>query len=451
MSETRQVPRLVNVTDLIDSSPISRLQIVTIVLCGLVNLLDGMDTQSIGLAAPMIAASLGMKVSGFGLVFSAALFGAMLGALGGGPVADRVGRRTMLALSAFAFGFFTLLTAHAWSYETLLAFRFLAGIGLGAATPCFITLTSEYAPARLRGTIVAVMWACFPAGGMFGGFLNSWIISAFGWRVIFWVGGSLPFLIGALVLALAPESLRFLMARGAPAEQVRGIVARMFPDAGGPEVRFTAREEKLTGMPVRHLFTEGRALGTLLLWGPFFLGFGALSVSVLWTPTLLHLSGVSPSAAAFVIGVYGLGGLVGNGIAGKLLDRFGILAVPVPGFILGAIAIASMGHFAGNVALASLCGFFTSGMIGLGVSSSIVLASQLYPTAMRSTGVGWGMGAARFGQVIAPLVAGMTLGWGWGAAEILAMMASFPLLGAVFMLGLRWRLNAVKHAHRVAA
>ena len=437
MSETR----LINVTDLIDTHKLSRLQIITIVLCALVNTLDGMDTQSIGMAAPMIATTLGMKMSSFGPIFSAAMFGAMCGALTVGPFADRLGRRRMLAFTAFVFGIFTLLTAHAATYDQLLAFRFIAGLGLGGATPCFITLTSEYAPQRLRGTIVTMMWACFPGGGMLGGFLNSWILTDFGWRVVFWVGGSLPLLVGVLVLVLAPESLRFLMARAAPQARIAAIVARMFPDVPIDGARFVAREQQLGGVTVRHLFTEGRAISTLLLWGPFFLGFGTLAVSVFWTPTLLHMSGITPGQAAFVIGIYGMGGLIGNAIAGRLLDRFGILAVPVPGFLLGAAAIAGLGHSASSVLLASFCGFFTSFMIGLGLASAIALASAYYPTAVRSTGMGWAMGVGRSGQVLGPLLAGATLGWGWNASEILTMMGAFPVIAAIFMLALHRRLT----------
>ena len=183
---------IVNITDLIDQRRMSRLQIAIVLVCGLVNLLDGMDSQSIGIAAPLIANALGLKMASLGPVFSAALFGAAVGALGFGPVADRVGRRMMLALSVVIFGVFTLMTAQAQDYNTLLAYRFLAGIGLGGATPCFITLTSEYTPRHLRATFVGMLWACYPLGGMIGGFANAWILNHFGWHMMFWIGGTVP-------------------------------------------------------------------------------------------------------------------------------------------------------------------------------------------------------------------------------------------------------------------
>ncbi len=425
---------IVNVTELIDQRAMSRTQIAIIAVCGMVNLLDGMDSQSIGVAAPLIAGSIGIKMSSFGPVFSAAQLGAAVGALGFGPIADRLGRRAMLALAAAIFGAFTLLTAMAHSYDTLLATRFFAGVGLGGATPCFITLASEYTPRHLRATYVGALWACYPLGGMLGGFLNAWILTWFGWHTMFWVGGILPFIVAIAVLAVVPESVRFLMARRATESRVRAIVARLFPDAVGPDTRFTANEETILGISVAQLFTERRAISTLLIWLAQFVGFGALAVAVLWTPTLLNMAGISHATTSIIIGVTGLGGFLGNALSGKVLDRFGILAGAVPALAIGAAALAGFGYFASDGVLASICGLLTNALIGLGVTSTIVICSAIYPTAIRSTGVGWAMGLGRTGQVFAPLLTGLTLGWGWSPAQMMGLMALAPLIGSVAML-----------------
>ncbi len=424
----------INVTDLIDERPMSTLQVATVAICGLVNLLDGMDSQSIGVAAPLIAKSLALPMSSFGPVFSAALLGAAVGALSFGPIGDRIGRRRLLAIAAFTFGAFTLLTAWASDYYTLLLFRFLAGIGLGGATPCFITLTSEYSPRRLRATLVGLLWACYPLGGMIGGMVNAWVLSHLGWPTIFWIGGILPFLVGALVLRVVPESVRFLMARNAPAERVRGIMMRMYPELGRAGIVFTAREEHITGVTVARLFTEGRAFSTTLIWIAQFVGFGALAVAVLWAPTLINMSGLDHSTASIVIAAMGAGGFIGNSLSGKILDKVGILKGAVPALVGGALATAGLGYFAGNAPMASLCGALCNGLIGLGVTSTIVICSAIYPTAIRSTGVGWAMGLGRAGQVVAPLITGATLAWGWSPAQMLALMALAPLIGALAML-----------------
>ena len=440
--------RVLNVTDLIDERPMSGLQVATIVICGLVNLLDGMDTQSIGVAAPLIAKVLGLPMSSLGMVFSAALFGATLGALSFGPIADRLGRKLMLAVAAFIFGSFTLLTAQAGSYESLLTYRFLAGIGLGGATPCFITLTSEYTPKHLRATVVGLLWACFPLGGMIGGFLNAGILSHYGYHAVFWLGGTLPFIVGALVLAFVPESVRFLMAIEAPAARVARIITRMVPGVADAGTRFIAREEHIPGMSVKHLFMEGRALTTLLLWTPLFLGFGALSIAVLWTPALLNMGGMSPSNTSVVIGFMGLGGLIGNGAGGRLMERVGLLAGPVPGMLFGGLAFAAYGFAASNIVAVSICGLLVNLLIGLGMTAAIAMSAALYPTAIRSTGVGWAMGSGRAGQVVAPLIVGMTLAWGWTPTEMMALIATGPVIGAVALVVLHFWLGVRKRGMR---
>ena len=427
----------------------SRMQIITVTICGMVNLLDGLDTQSIGVVAPLIAKSLGLPMTSLGMVFSAALFGATLGALSFGPIADRVGRRSMLIFSTFLFGVFTLMTAQAGSYETLLAYRFLAGLGLGGATPCFITLTSEYTPRHLRATVVGVLWSCFPLGGMLGGFLNAWVLAHFGWQTVFWIGGSVPFLVGLAVIAYVPESARFLMANDAAPARVARIITRMFPGEADSNTRFTAREEHIGGISVAHLFMEGRALSTSLLWIPLFMGFGALAVAVLWTPSLLNLAGMSPSNTAVVIAFMGLGGFIGSAAGGRILDKTGLLGGAVPGLVLGAVAVGSYGIAASNIVAISIAGLLVNALLSLGTTAGLAMAAALYPTAIRSTGVGWAMGAGRCGQVVAPLVAGMVLAMGWSPSQMMELIAAGPVIGALAMWALH--LHTGGQATRAAA
>jgi MFS transporter, AAHS family, 4-hydroxybenzoate transporter len=162
-----------NVSALIDTRPLGALQIRIVVLCTLVALLDGLDLQSIGLAAPGIAADLHIPQPWLSAVFSAALAGLALGAFGFGILADRVGRKAVLIGATACFGVFTICTALVPTFNVLLVFRFLAGLGLGGAMPSFISLTSEYCPRRLRAVIVALLWAGFPLGGFVGGLLAS--------------------------------------------------------------------------------------------------------------------------------------------------------------------------------------------------------------------------------------------------------------------------------------
>jgi MFS transporter, AAHS family, 4-hydroxybenzoate transporter len=427
----------VNVTRLIDDRPLTSFQIGIILCCALVNVFDGMDTQSIGVAAPFIAEGLGIKIANFGPIFSSALVGATLGAATFGPLADRFGRKTLLIVATLLIGVFTIMTAFATSVPVLMTFRVLAGLVLGGATPCFIALTSEYAPARLRATLVTLMWSAFPLGGMLGGLLNSYLVGRIGWQAIFYVGGTAPLFVAVLLAGYLPESIKFLLARRGDNDAVRRIVARFRSPAVGPEAHFVVDEERLPGAPVRHLFTEGRAPGTLFLWVPFFMGFGVLTVATLWTPALLRLNGISPANTAFVIAFNGLGALIGQSTAGSLIQRFGIMPVLFPAFLLGTAATIGLGYGASSVALAAtfigLVGLF----MGLGTAGAIALSALIYPTPIRSTGVGWGMAMGRFGQIVGPLIAGGLLGAGWTADSIMTLVAGGGVIAAVFVIFFR--------------
>jgi len=441
----------VNVTRLIDEGPLTAFQIGTIVCCALVNLFDGIDTQSIGVAAPFIAEGVGIKLANFGPIFSSALVGATLGAASFGPLADRFGRKALLLVAAVFIGVFTILTALANSVPELVACRVLAGLGLGGATPCVISMTSEYAPARLRAALVTLMWSSFPFGGMIGGLLNTYLIANFGWRAIFYIGGFVPLVIAVALFFYLPESIKFLLTRRNDTGAVRRIVARFRTQPVSDATTFVVEEHRLAGATIRHLFTEGRALGTLLLWVPFFMGFGVLTVVTLWTPALLRLNGIPAAATAFVVAFNGLGGFIGQSTAGRLMERFGILAVLVPAFLLGTAATVLLGYGASSVALAAtgigLVGLF----MGLGTAGAIALSAMIYPTPIRSTGVGWGMAMGRFGQIIGPLIAGGLLSAGWTADRIMIVIACGGLIAAVFVVLFRgWYVTQQRPAETAA-
>src|SRR3984957_228376 len=433
---TMQGSTSVNVTKLIDDGPVRPYQIFVIVLCSLAAFLDGIDTQSIGVAAPIIAANLKLSTPALGPVFSAALVGATLGALTFGPLGDHYGRKRTLALAVFIFGIFTIATAYAQTFEQLLLLRFAAGIGLGGATPCFIALASEFAPKRRRAMVASMMWAAFPFGGFVGGFLNAYILSTIGWQAIFLVGGVLPILITFVFMIWLPESLKFLIAQGSETARIAAIVRHLQPSLPRT-ANFVSGEQKVEGLPLKHLFSEGRALGTLLLWVPFFTAFGVWILAVLWTPLLLRDNGISPAMAGIAVAFNGLGALIGMSSAGWLIERFGTVRILVPAFLLGAVATALVGYAAASVPAMATELFLIGLFVGMGGSGAIALAALTYPTAIRSTGVGWAMAMGRFGQVIAPLCAGLAVKGGWSNIQLFVVLAIAPVLGALAIVALR--------------
>ena len=413
-----------NVSELIDTQPIGVFQIRIVALCAVVALLDSLDLQSIGLAAPAMIADLHIRPSSLGAVFSTALAGLALGAFSFGLLADRVGRKAVLVGATVCFGVFTICTALAPNLGVLLAYRFCAGLGLGGAMPSFISLTSEYVPRRLRAPVIALLWAGFPLGGVAGGLLASWIIPALGWQSVFWVGGVLPLLVGAMLALGLPESISFLVATGAPAGHIRRLLQKAFPATAVPaDAKFVLNEERSGGVSVRRLFAMGRAVGTTVLWISFFIAFMMLVTNSAWAPTLLKREGMEIGQSAIAMAVYNLGSLIGTVAVGWLVMGIGA-AIVLPIAMLGsAVSIGLVGYAAPSAQLVTTLEGFFGLFLGCASSGLIALAAIYYPTAIRSTGVGWAMGMGRVGSFAGPLAVGLLV-----AAE-LSTVGVFVALG----------------------
>src|ERR1700730_7530502 len=243
----------VDVAEFIDQQPVGGFQIRLLLTCAAVLFLDGFDTQAIGYVAPALAREWGLTKGALGPVFSAGLFGLMIGALVFGPLADRIGRKKIIIFSTLAFGLGTLVTAFVQDVNTLLAIRFLTGLGLGGAMPNAIDMTSEFNPRRRRATMVMIMFCGFSVGAALGGLLAAALIPQFGWRSVFVVGGVAPLLLVPILALRLPESVRFLALTGRANERVAQLLGLISPKASlAPAAPFVVHEPELVGIPVLH-------------------------------------------------------------------------------------------------------------------------------------------------------------------------------------------------------
>src|SRR5207248_7837969 len=249
---------------LLDGRRISALQIRVFAFCGLVALVDAVDSQAIGVAGPLMSASLKMSAAAFAPAYSAGLLGAAIGALAFGPVSDRFGRKPTLVFTTLLFGIFTVLTASAISFPVLFAYRLIAGLGLGGATPCFITMAAEYAPQKSRAMYVSLLWAGYPLGNSVGGVLTSFLVARFDWPVIFVVAGTPTILLAVAMLAFLPESLRFLASTGQTTRAGR-VARKLDPELPGSVEVVAPVRARTAKIPLRDLFTDGRAPTTILV------------------------------------------------------------------------------------------------------------------------------------------------------------------------------------------
>jgi len=394
----------------IDEQPYSRYQLLTAAMCSALVFTDGFDAQSMGFVAPALAAQLHLTRAALGPLLSSGLFGMMIGALIFGPMADRFGRKPIIVISVFLFGILSLLTATATTPQQILIYRLLTGLGLGGAMPNAIALTGEYTPKRFRATGIMTMFVGFTLGGASGGFVAAGLISRFGWQSVFVVGGIFPCIAAALALAFMPESIRFLVLKGGQERRVARYLSRIAPKADiSPAMNFEVAEERATGFVIKQLFTDGRAGVTVLLWVMFFMNLLDLYFLTGWLPTVMSDAGVAVQTAILIASLFQLGGVTGNLVLGRVIDRTMSFRVLGLLYLSSALCVFFIGGAGGSVPLLVVSVFATGLTVLGGQSSSNALTSTYYPTAIRSTGLGWALGMGRVGSIVGPILGGLLL------------------------------------------
>jgi AAHS family 4-hydroxybenzoate transporter-like MFS transporter len=299
-------------------------------------------------------------------------------------------------------------------------------------------MAAEYAPTKKRAMLVSLLWAGYPLGNSVGGFVAAYLIPNFHWSTVFYAGGVPTLIIAGLLLALMPESLRFLASKNAGAQGAR-IARQLDPSLVGQPVEILAKSKPpQMKVPLADLFTGGRAGGTVFLGFALFFGFWTTTVIVLQTPTLLRLGASIPlQVSATLVASYSIVATIGMAIAGIVVQRFGIVRGLVIPFIGGAVLVASLGTAVeSSLELGRAIMFMLGVTVSLGSSGVIALAAMFYPTVMRSAGTGWVMAMGRFGQVCAPLVIGLLLALEWPPLRVLAVMAGAPFLAAMCLLAI---------------
>jgi AAHS family 4-hydroxybenzoate transporter-like MFS transporter len=430
----------IDVTEAIEQAPFGGLQLLILVLCAWIALLDGFDTQAIAYVAPVIAEQWGIAMSGFGPIFGAGLAGLTVGAFILSPAADRFGRKNVILLSVLLFGIFAVITARATTLNELLIYRFLTGLGLGGAMPNIIALTSEYAPKRMRAILIAIMFCGFPLGSTIGGVISTPLISSFGWQSVFLLGGILPLVTLVALFIWLPESIRFLVARGVTDKSVARLLARLNPAIRqNAESRYVIHGPPAVGFPVTKLFQEGRGPMTALLWVAFFMNLLVMYFLVNWMPSLLKASGLPLNVAILSTAVLNAGGVVGAIVLGRFVDRLDPYLVLGSAYSASALFIAGIAIGSSNVWTLMISTFLAGfGVVGAQIGMN-ALAAGLYPTAIRSTGVGWALGVGRIGSIIGPVAGGILLGNGWNAQSIVLTAAVPALLAGLAVFALRRR------------
>lgn len=379
------------------TSAVARSSILTIALCFMVTLIEGLDLQAAGVAAPRIAPIFKLAPSQMGLFFSASTIGLLIGASFGGRISDRIGRKTTLLASVALFGLMSILTGLAGSYEMLVAARVATGLGLGGALPNLIALVAENTPIERRGSAVAILYAGLPTGGAIASLIILFDKDPQNWAGIFFVGGLAPLIAIPILWTWLPES-RGLIERGRVA--VRGISIA--------------------------LFGEGRVVDTALLWAGFLLGLLVFYLLLNWLPSLLISRGLSRADASWVQFAFNIGGALGSIATGVLMDRWGRAVSTVFVFVASIASLVLLAVVPAELAVVVLVGFCVGATVSGSQTALYALAPSCYPTDVRGTGVGFAVSAGRLGSVLGPLLAGVLLGSGQSNVQVVVTL--IPIL-----------------------
>ncbi|MGA8884358.1 MAG: 3-(3-hydroxy-phenyl)propionate transporter MhpT [Acinetobacter sp.] len=384
--------------------------VVTVAICFLIAVIEGLDIQAAGIAAAGISEHFGLDKPQLGVFFSAGILGLLPGALAGGRFADRIGRKKVLICSTAVFALFTLCTVWVNSFHSLLAVRFLAGAGLGAAMPILITLASEAVSPQNRGRAVGLMYCGMPVGAAI---LSLIAATDFGadWKNVFYLGGLLPIVVIPLMMLLLPESREFLQAQN-QAESAENAA---------PKASF------------KDLFNADNLIRTLCIWVGYFFTLMVVYIMLSWLPSLFMELGFSRKEGSTAQFYFMLSATAGTIVLGLLTDRWKkayVIILMYGGILAGLFALNSAGSLTQMYMASALVGAFVIGCQGV----LYAFGGIVYPTAMRGTGVGVGSAVGRIGAMLGPAIAGQLLAAGFGAAGVISAAIPCIIISAVFML-----------------
>ena len=429
----------VNIASQVEQGAMSHFQVAAIMLCMIINMMDGFDVLVIAFTAPSIAAEWGLSASMVGVLLSSGLLGMVLGSLLLGPWADRIGRRPLILICLLVITIGMLLSGFCQNAQQLIAMRMLTGLGIGGILPGLNTIVAEYSSLRWRSLSVSLMQTGYPVGATLGGILTAILIANYGWRSAFFMGSLASAAMIPLVWKQLPESLDYLLSRRPEGalERVNLLLHRLgkltvatLPELSERQTRQSQGYAALLSDPLlRHR--------SILLGTAFFIMMLTFYFVMSWTPKILVDSGLSTQQGISGGIVLNLGGIVGSVLLGYLSSRLSLIRLTTIYMLVGGLLMVVFSQATSSIGfmtlIASGVGFFLFGsMIGL-----YALAPALFPTDSRAAGISMAMGVGRIGGIASPLLAGWLFEFGLPQHTAYILFA-VPLLiaaTAVLLLG----------------
>lgn len=432
----------------LDHGPYALVQRIAVVLAALSIIVDGFDGQLIGFAIPVLIKEWGVTRGAFAPVVAAGLIGMGIGSAMAGLFADRFGRRWAVIASVLVFGTATCAIGFAPNIAVIAALRFVAGLGIGGALPTSTTITAEFTPARYRTLAVTATIVCVPLGGMLAGLFAAQVLPAYGWRGLFLAGGILPLILSIVLLAMLPESPRYLARRRHRWPDLVRLLTRMGHRLGA-DTQFTdAREqqtERQTGF--LSLFREGRARDTVSIWSAFFACLLAVYAAFSWLPAMLTSEGLSVATAGYGLTAYNLGGVLGALACAVAIARYGSRGPLLLCCIGGAIsAWLILGVDLKHQTALLIIGLGLHGLFVNAVQSTMyALCAYVYSTGVRATGTASALAFGRLGAILSAF-AGAAVITATGGTGYLLMLGSAMVVVFVALAVVRQHIPAAAHS-----
>ena len=430
------------VAEVIDNGQVSGQQILVVGLCMFLNMLDGFDITAMAVVATAVSSDLELSPDRLGLIFSFALAGMMAGAMALAPVSDIIGRRKMIIISVFIVSLSIIFTATATTLTEFIILRFISGLGAGAMLASQAALAAEYSPDKYRALSVALVTSGYPLGAMMTSVMAGYILPDYGWRGMFWFGGGLTLVMGLVTWVMIPESLKYLLKRR-PAnalEHINRILTKLKKDTllSLPEVTAeTTPESKGMAGNMAGLLTDEHRAKTLTLWLTFFMCFSTLYFLMSWIPRMMEQAGFSPEVGRYAFFLFNFGGVIGIYTTGTLAIRFHltkILSIFLVTAAIGMVIFAAAPNQEGLLlALTFIIGVLQQG----GFTGLYAVAAKVYPTNIRTTGIGFAIGLGRLGAVGGPAIAGFLIAAGLSMSGLYYVFAVPMIIGGL----LSYRLN----------
>ena len=436
--------RTIDVDRLVDDQQVTGFNWMLVFSCFIITLIDGYDISAAPAAGPFFVREWHLaSPAALTFAFSATNFGVLFGAPLFGWIGDRYGRKPAINLSLVSFGLFTLIIAFVDSPEHLTWARFLTGFGIGGVIANTVALNAEMAPARMRATLIILMFTGTTLGGIFPPIVANTLAPGYGWQIIFWIGGILPFIIAALCWLVVPESIKFLALVPARRAEAIAVAQKMQPGfTMGPDDRFVSASQSAAKARFVDLFAGKLAIITPMLWLLFAVNLMVFYFVNIWlqtiiTPAIVKAGGSAATAQNANL-MFQLGGSICALVICRFVDRMGLRPVILL-ILLGIPATAAIGYVATSPWLVWVT--FAAGFCLLGIQFGLnATAGIVYPTHVRSLGVGYAFGIGRFGAFGGPALGGMLIGMNL-PLQNLYMIAATPLVISLIVCLIMIRLH----------